>query len=80
MYKCIVFAFTGQNKDHSALVHEVQQVLEYCRKMSKMADDEDLVPGLGHFSIQGGSLASDGRSREVCKMKYDCLLAFSQIP
>lgn len=57
---------TGKgNKDLNVLVKEIQHVVEYNRSLVKMADEEDLVPGLGHVSIKGGVLASEGRTREV---------------
>lgn len=40
-------------------------MLEYSRTMHKMADEEDLVPGLGHVTIQGGVFAGEFKAREV---------------
>ena len=46
---------------------EVEDVLDYSRKLAKFADEEDLMPGLGHVSLAGGVLAQEGKAREVCE-------------
>ena len=40
-------------------------MLDYSRKLAKYADEEDLMPGLGHVSLAGGVLAQEGKAREV---------------
>ena len=47
------------------MVSEVSYVLDYSRKLAKYADEEDLMPGLGHVSLAGGALAQEGKAREV---------------
>ena len=49
---------------------EVEYVLDYSRKLAKYANEEDLMPGLGHVNLSGGVLAQEGKAREV-KMGYE---------
>ena len=44
---------------------EVEYVLDYSRKLAKYANEEDLMPGLGHVNLSGGALAQEGKAREV---------------
>ena len=59
------FPPAGKNKDLGGLLVEVEDVLDYSRKLAKFADEEDLMPGLGHVSLAGGVLAQAGKAREV---------------
>lgn len=52
-------------KDVGSAVAVVGEVLEYSRKLAKYANEEDLVPGLGHVSLAGGALTQEGRQRDV---------------
>uniref|UniRef100_A0A7S0S6E9 Uncharacterized protein n=1 Tax=Chlamydomonas leiostraca TaxID=1034604 RepID=A0A7S0S6E9_9CHLO len=52
-------------KDAAAAVAEVNEVLEYSRKLAKYANEEDLIPGLGPVTIAGGALAQEPRLRDL---------------
>lgn len=58
-------SLTGKNKDLQVLVDEVEYVLDYSRKLAKYANEEDLMPGLGHVNLSGGVFAQEGKAREV---------------
>ena len=68
----------GKNKDLSILVNEVSYVLDYSRKLAKYADEEDLMPGLGHVSLAGGVLAQEGKASEV-RDGGSCCCTFRQV-
>mmetsp|Transcript_30974 Transcript_30974/g.68639 ORF Transcript_30974/g.68639 Transcript_30974/m.68639 type:complete len:1037 (+) Transcript_30974:146-3256(+) len=56
---------TGKNKDLATMMASVSHVLDYSRRLDKYAQEEDLIPGLGHVSITGGPLAEPTKAREV---------------
>jgi hypothetical protein len=49
----------------SASPQELKTLLDYGRKLSKYANDEDLIPGLGMPTLHGGPWDVETKKRDV---------------
>ncbi|KAF8060559.1 SULTR2 [Scenedesmus sp. PABB004] len=54
----------GKARDPAAIVEALGHVLDYSRKMARLANDDDLVPGLGLPTIHGGPWDVETRRRD----------------
>jgi len=55
----------GSKKDPATVVAELKTILDYGRKLSKYANDEDLIPGLGMPTLHGGPWDVENKKRDV---------------
>ncbi len=47
------------------LLQEVQDAIEYGKRLVKFSNEDDLVPGLGLPTLHGGEFDAENRKREV---------------
>jgi len=54
-----------KSRDATKVITPVQEAIEYSRKLTRYANEEDLIPGLGPVILAGGTLAVEGRARDL---------------
>ncbi|MEW5315412.1 MAG: hypothetical protein WDW38_006843 [Sanguina aurantia] len=57
---------TGKSvKDLSTVVECVHAIIDYSRKLQRLSNEDDLIPGLGMVTLTGGAFSEDVKGREV---------------
>lgn len=61
----VLFLLAAKSKDIPKAMAETKAALDYARRLQRFSNEDDLVPGLGLVTLAGGSLAGEGKAREI---------------